>query len=131
MACRYGPDIAPSTTMRKGGLMILVAAVCFGAYVFYALLGVEPVKVTHTKLVRSAGQVSVQGELHNTGEDVGALELEIRYFDRSGRSLGRDTVSVEGLKNGATMNFTSRPRHMETVADYSIYLNHGRNAYGN
>jgi hypothetical protein len=117
--------------MRKGGLIILIAAVCFGAYVFYTLLGVEPVKVTHSKLVRSGNEVSVQGELRNTGEDVGALELEIRYFDRGGRSLGRDTVSVGELKNGARITFRSPPRQMAAVAEYSIYLNHGRNAYGN
>jgi hypothetical protein len=117
--------------MRNGAIIILLAALCFGAYVFFALLAVEPIKVAETHLIRSGDEVSVEGELRNTGADAGPLEVEIRYFDRSGRAIGNDKVAVGGLRSGGESHFRSVQRKLDGVADFSIYLNHGRNPYGN
>jgi hypothetical protein len=117
--------------MRKSAIMVLVAALCFVAYVFYSLTGVEPVKVADTRLVRSGDQVSVEGDVRNTGDDSGPLQLEVHYFDRDGHSIGKDVVSMDGLRHGAAAHFKSSPRPDDGVADFSIYLNHGRNPYGN
>lgn len=117
--------------MRKGTLAVLVAALFFAGLVFYTLLGAEPVKVSQTRLVRRGGQVSVQGEVHNTGDDCGPLQLEVRYYDREGRAAGKDVVSIDGLRRGEAAHFSSPPRADHGVADFSIYLNHGRNPYGN
>jgi hypothetical protein len=99
--------------------------------VFYALVGSEPVKVSEVRLVRSGGQISVQGEIRNTGDDSGPLQLEVRYYDRAGRTVGKDVVSIDGLRRGDSTRFSSSPRLDSGVADFSIYLNHGRNPYGN
>ena len=117
--------------MRKGALIVLLAALGFGAYVFFALTNVEPIKVAGSHLIRSGDEVSVEGELHNTGADAGPIEVEVRYYDRSGRAIGNDKISVEGLRSGAESRFRSTQRKLEGVADFSIYLNHGRNPYGN
>jgi hypothetical protein len=117
--------------MRNGAIIILLAALCFGAYVFFALLAVEPIKVAETHLIRSGDEVSVEGELRNTGADAGPLEVEVRYFDRSGRAIGNDKVAVGGLRSGGESHFRSAQRKLDGVADFSIYLNHGRNPYGN
>ncbi|MGA8644773.1 FxLYD domain-containing protein [Candidatus Binatus sp.] len=117
--------------MRKGAIIVLLGAVCFAAYVFYSLTGVEPVKVADTRLVRSGDRVSVEGEVRNTGDDTGPLQLEVRYFDRDGHSIGKDVVSMDGLRRGAVAHFKSSARPDDGVADFSIYLNHGRNPYGN
>ena len=117
--------------MRKGAIAILLGAVCFAGFVFYALLGSEPVKVSQVRLIRSGGQVSVQGEVRNTGDDSGPLEVEVRYYDREGRTVGKDVVSIDGLRRGDAAHFSSSPRVDRGVADFSIYLNHGRNPYGN
>ena len=117
--------------MRKGAIIVLLAALCFGAYVFFALITVEPITVAGTRLIRSGDEVSVEGELKNTGADAGPIEVEVHYFDRSGRAIGTDKVSVEGLRSGAESRFRSAQRKLEGVADFSIYLNHGRNPYGN
>ena len=42
--------------MRKGGVILLLGALCFAAYVLYSLTGVEPVKVADTRLVRSGNR---------------------------------------------------------------------------
>ena len=117
--------------MRKSAIIVLLAALCFAAYIFYSLNGVEPVKVAGTRLVRNGDRVSVEGEVRNTGDDTGPLELEVRYFDRDGHALGKDVVSMDGLRHGAASHFKSSPRPDAGVADFSIYLNHGRNPYGN
>ena len=74
---------------------------------------------------------SVEGEVRNTGDDTGPLQLEVRYFDRDGHSIGKDVVSMDGLRRGAAAHFKSSARPDDGVADFSIYLNHGRNPYGN
>lgn len=117
--------------MRRRGFLVLIVALLFASYVFYSLMVIEPVRVTRSAMVRRGDQVSVEGELHNTGEEVGALEIEIRYFDGSGRRLGTDTISVNDLKQGATSGFRGPPHNLAPGAGYSIFLNHGRNAYGN
>ena len=117
--------------MRKGTLAVLIAALFFAGLVFYALVGSEPVKVSQARLVRSSGQVSVQGEVRNTGDDCGPLQVEVRYYDREGRTVGSDVVSIDGLRRGDKARFSSPPRVDRGVADFSIYLNHGRNPYGN
>ena len=115
--------------MRRGAIIVLLAALCFA--VFYSLVGAEPVKVAGTRLVRSGDRVSVEGEVRNTGDDTGPLEVEVSYFDRDGHSLGKDVVSMDGLRHGAAAHFRSSPRPDDGLADFSIYLNHGRNPYGN
>jgi hypothetical protein len=117
--------------MRKGAIIVLLAALCFAGYVFYSLTAVEPVKVADTRLVRSGDLVSVEGEVRNTGDDTGPLQIEVHYFDRDGHSVGKDVVSMDGLRRGAATHFKSPPHRDEGVADFSIYLNHGRNPYGN
>ena len=117
--------------MRKGAIFILLAALCFAVYVLYSLTGVEPVKVAGTRLIRSGNQVSVEGDVRNTGDDTGPLQVEVRYFDRDGHSIGKDVVSMDGLRRGAATHFRSSPHPDDGVADFSIYLNHGRNPYGN
>ena len=117
--------------MRKKGIAILLGALCFAAFVFYSLVEYEPVKISQARLVRSGGEVSVRGEIRNTGDDSGPLQVEVRYYDRQGRTIGKDLVSIDGLRRGDAMHFSSSPRLDPGVADFSIYLNHGRNPYGN
>ena len=117
--------------MRRNAIIVLLGALCFAGYVFYSLAGAEPVKVNKTRLVRSGDQVLVEGEVYNTGDDTGPIQVEVRYFDRDGRSIGKDVVSMDGLRRGAAAHFKSSPRPDDGIADFSIYLNHGRNPYGN
>ena len=79
--------------------------------------------------VEDLGQVTI--EVRNTGDDTGPLELEVSYYDSNGRPRGKDVVSIGGLSRGASSHFKSPPRPDLSVADFSIYLNHGRNPYGN
>ncbi|HEY6417489.1 MAG TPA: FxLYD domain-containing protein [Candidatus Binataceae bacterium] len=117
--------------MRKGTLLILLGATAFVGLVFYLLANVEPVKVVASRLETKGASVVVQGEIKNTGPDVGPIDLDIRFYDRGGRNLGEDKVQVGGLKSGAAAKFSSRPLELSGATGFSIYLNHGRNPYGN
>jgi hypothetical protein len=105
--------------------------IAFAGFVFYSLLAVEPVKVVGSRLEHSGNRVFVAGWVRNTADQARQIELEIHYYDRNGRPLGQDTLTVDGLAAGAAQDFKSPQRSIDGVEDYSIYLNNGRNPYGN
>lgn len=121
----------PGHPMRKSTLAILIVAIAFAAFVFYSLFKVEPVRVVASHLERRGGQVFVDGSLKNTGPDLGPLDVEVHYYDANGRALGQDKIVVSGMKTGTEEHFATPPRALGDVSEFSIYLNHGRNPYGN
>jgi hypothetical protein len=116
--------------MRKGTTIVLIVAAGFVLYVFFSLLNAEPVKVS-SKLDRIGSVVFVAGELSNAGEASGPVTMEVRYYDQSGATIAKDTLNLNALAKGASESFQSQPRSLPGVASYSIYLNHGKNPYGN
>lgn len=118
--------------MRKGSIIILLVSAGFVVLVFVLLMRANPVKVVKDRLIRRGGRVYVAGELLNTSSHrTGWMDLEVHYYDRGGRPLGEDTLHVSPLKAGAEKPFRSPAHDLGTVADYSLYLNHGRDPYGN
>jgi hypothetical protein len=117
--------------MRKGGWIMVAAGAAFVVFVFYSLLSVEPVKVLGSHLEHDGNRVFVAGQIRNTADHPRVIELEIHYYDRNGRPLGQDTLTLDGLEAGAVREFKSPHRAIDGVEDYSIYMNNGRNPYGN
>ena len=117
--------------MRKGAWLMLASAFAFIGFVFYSLISVEPVKVVRSHLEHDRDRVFVAGQVRNTADHTRAIELEVHYYDRNGRALGQDTITLEGLEAGAVREFKSPPRVIGGVEDFSIYMNNGRNPYGN
>jgi len=109
----------------------LVTAAGFIGFVVYSLLWSEPVKVLHPRLEHSIDGAFVSGAVENTGASEESVSLEVRYYDRSGRQVASDTVRIDNLGSGATKDFKLPERSLPAQASYSIYLNHGRNSYGN
>lgn len=117
--------------MRKGTLVILLGAIAFVAIVFVLLVRNEPVKVVESRLVRHGAEVSVEGRLRNSGSDAGPLDLEVRYYAINGDALGEDVLKIKPLRAGSEQTFHTPSHDLAAVRSYSIYLNHGRNPYGN
>ena len=117
--------------MKKGSLLILVASLVFMALVFHSLFDVQPVQVLASRLERDNGKVFVVGEVKNTGSRPVGIDLEVHYYARDGQKLGQDTIALNDLKAGEIAPFRSPPRALPGVAEFSLYLNHGRNPYGN
>ncbi|HUY29230.1 MAG TPA: FxLYD domain-containing protein [Candidatus Binataceae bacterium] len=117
--------------MRKNSAVILLIAIAFAGFVFYSLWRVEPVRVANSRLEHRDGRIFVDGNLRNTGGDLGPVDVEVHYYDAGGRALGQDKVVIAGMKKDALAHFATPPRRLDGVSDFSIYLNHGRNPYGN
>lgn len=117
--------------MRKGTLLILLCAIGFVVIVFVLLMRAQPVKVVRDHLQHRGNQVFVAGEVHNTGPATGPMDLEIHYYDRTGRPLGEDTLKIGPLGAGAKERFRGPLHNSGSIEDFSLYLNHGRDPYGN
>jgi hypothetical protein len=117
--------------MRKGTLFILLGAIAFVAVVFVLLAHVQPIKVIDSRLEHEGDNVFVAGDLRNTGARPAALDLEIHYYDSAGRPLGEDRLKVGPLGAGAEEHFRGPVHPAGSVEDFSLYLNQGRNPYGN
>jgi len=117
--------------VRIGRVIGLVVAAGFVGFVVYSLLWSEPVKILHPRLEHSADGGFVTGSLENTGSGEESVNLEIRYYDGSGHQIASDIVKLDKIDTGATRNFSSPLRRLPADASYSIYMNHGRNPYGN
>jgi hypothetical protein len=117
--------------VKKGNIIILAASLVFVALVFHSLLDLQPVKVVSSHLERNNGEVFVAGKVRNTGPRAVAIDLEVHYYAKDGKKLGQDTISLNDLKAGEVEAFKSPARPLTGVAEFSLYLNHGRNPYGN
>jgi len=117
--------------MRKGTLFILLGAIAFVAVVFVLLAHVQPVKVIDSRLEHEGDSVFVAGDLRNTSARPAALDLEIHYYDHAGRPLGEDRLQVGPLDAGVKQHFRGPAHAARSVEDFSLYLNQGRNPYGN
>jgi len=117
--------------MRRGTWIMLVGGFAFAGFVIYSLFTLEPVRVVRSHLEHDGSRVFVTGVVRNTAEHARGIELEVHYYDRNGRPLGQDSLDLDGLQAGAMRDFKSPPRVLEGVEDFSIYLNNGRNPYGN
>ena len=114
-----------------GNALILAGAFAFVALIFAMLARVEPIEVVSSRLARSGDQVSVEGLLRNSGPTSGPISLEVRYFDNQGRRLGEDRVPLDNLRSGAEVRFSSPARRLAEVQSFTVYVDHGRNPYGN
>ena len=117
--------------MRTSNWIILAIGIAFAAYVFHSLARTEPVEVIQTRLEHQGGKVFVAGQVKNTGSSARTIDLEVHYYDRNGRPVGEDALQLNALGVGEVAAFKSPPHTLDGVADFSIYLNHGRNPYGN
>lgn len=117
--------------MKLGRVAGIVIAAGFVGFVAYSLLWSEPVKVLHPKLQHSTDGTFVSGAVENTGSSEESVSVEVRYYDSKGHQLGSDAVNINHLGSGATKDFRLPGRALPDDTTYSIYLNHGRNPYGN
>ena len=117
---------------RLGTLLIAGAAAAFAVMVFTMLAHVEPIEVVDSRLVRSGDSTFIQGKVRNAGSDAGPIAIQVRYFDTNGRKLAEDEVKLPRLGAGAEADFSSPARELPSdVRDFTIYVDRGRNPYGN
>lgn len=128
------PALSPTRRphLRTSTWIVLAFALGFTGFVFYSLLRVEPIQVMRSSLVRDGSQIYVAGEVQDKADTaVPAVKIELHYFDGNGRPVGQDTLIVGDLKPNESKEFRGPRHNFVGVRDYSIYVNHERNPYGN
>ena len=103
----------------------------FAAIVFALLSRAQPVKVLDSHFERDGDRVFVSGDLRNAGATAAEFDLEIHYFDRAGRAMGEDRLRIGPMQAGAEEHFRGPAHPAGSVQNFSLYLNQGRNPYGN
>lgn len=122
---------------RRGStriVRIMIGLSCvllFAGYMFWALRAEETFRVVTKKLERTEAGVVVSGEVYNTSASVGSVNVEVSFFNSDGRKVADETIVLENLPAGALAPFHTQPKMFADVRNYSIYLNAGRNMYGN
>ena len=112
-------------------LLWLALLVVFISYLIWALRAEEVFQVVHKKLEYTDAGVVVSGEIHNTATAASAVNVEVTFFDGRGRQLTKEVIALNNLEPGATAAFRTQPKMLTDVKDYTIYVNTGRNMYGN
>lgn len=117
--------------MRKSSLIVFLVLAGFTVFLIHSLFNVSPISVVGSHLERDGDRVFITGQLKNTSDRPAAIDLEVHYFDRTGRAIGQNTLSVDTIAAGGERGFKTPAMVLNGVADFSLYLNHGRNPYGN
>ena len=131
--CRFARILRKpgASCVRKSSLMVFVLVAGFTLFLIHSLFNVSPISVIGSHLEREGGRVFITGELRNTSDRPAAIDLEVHYFDRTGRAIGQNTMSLDAIAAGGVREFKTPAIVLNGVADFSLYLNHGRNPYGN
>jgi archaellum component FlaF (FlaF/FlaG flagellin family) len=112
-------------------LIWLMVLVVFVGYLLWALQSEEVFQVLNKRLEQTSAGVVVSGEIYNAAEATSTVNVEVTFFDGQGRQLGKEVVTVDNLSAGATVPFRTKPQLLGDVRNYTIYVNTGRNMYGN
>ena len=112
-------------------LLWLTVLISFVVYLLWALRAEETFQVMNKKLEYTDSGVLVSGEIRNTAATVATVNVEVTFFDARGRQLGKETIALPNLEAGTTTAFRTQPKLLTDVKDYTIYVNAGRNMYGN
>jgi hypothetical protein len=117
--------------MRSTSIIALVVLFLVAGLIFWSFKRATPVTVVDTRLERIGGLVRIEGTLRNDSAQPTAIDVEVHYYDRSGRAIGQNEVSVPNIPAGGVRQFRTPELSLSDVANFSLYLNHGRNPYGN
>jgi hypothetical protein len=117
--------------MRSSSLIVLVVLVAIAGLIAWSFHSAAPVAVLSSHLERGQGMVYVEGKLRNASSSPAAIDVEVHYYDGNGRAIGQNEVSLAKIPAGGVSDFKTPPLSLDGVTDFSIYLNHGRNPYGN
>lgn len=124
--------MARSRNKRKVRVLLgLIGILGFAGYMIWALRTEASIRVISKKLERTAAGVVVSGEVYNASQARTSVNVEVSFFNNDGRKLANEVIELHNLPVGGSAPFHTQPREIANVKDYSIYINSGRNMYGN
>jgi hypothetical protein len=105
------------------GLAVLIAVVV-------SLRSEERFVVESSHLERTPGGVRVVGTLLNRGAAAPQVQVEVTIVGEDGRAEKAEDIELRDVAEGERVPFSTALRPGNARA-YSIYVNEGRNMYGN
>ncbi len=109
----------------------IACGVLFAGYLFWSLRAEETFRVLNKSLEQTQNGVVVSGEIYNASPGPASVNVEVSFFDPAGRQLANEVVTLNEVAVGASAPFRTQPKNLPQVKNYSIYVNTGRNMYGN
>ena len=109
----------------------IAVALLFAAFVFWNFGGADRFAVSGVILEQTAGGAVLSGTVRNRGERAPLVNVEVTFFGPDGREVHKEVVELRDLDAGKDLPFRTPPRSGREVASYSVYINAGRNPYGN
>jgi hypothetical protein len=103
----------------------------FVSYLVWSLRQEEIFHVLNNRLEQTEAGIVVSGEVYNASSKTATVNVEVLFFDGNGHQLAKEVLVLEALAVGASAPFRTAPRLLTEMKDYTIYLNTGRNMYGN
>ena len=103
----------------------------FVVYLLWTLWAEEKVRIVSKTLEHTDAGVVVSGEVYNAASAVTSVKVEVSFFNGSGHKLAEEVVELDNLPVGVSTSFHTQPKPLTDVRDYTIYINAGRNMYGN
>jgi len=124
--------MARSRHKRKARTILgLIGVLGFASYMLWALRVEDSIRVISKKLEQTAAGIVVSGEIYNASEATTSVNIEVSFYSHTGQKLADEVVELQALPVGGSAPFRTQPRKIANVKDYSIYINSGRNMYGN
>jgi len=114
----------------RGRLLTLAAFAAMIAAVWASMRGEERFVVESPRLERGALGSRVLGAVRNAGDPARVVNVEVTTVSGASGQTEKETIELRDLAAGETRPFASTPKAAE-VRTFSVYVNEGRNPYGN
>ena len=114
----------------RGTVITVVAAGLIALAVVFSLRTEERFAVEEPRVEPGAEGARVVGTLVNHGDAAPRVLVEITVVGEDGRAREKESLELRDVGAGAHLAFSSKA-YADPIRTYSIYVNEGRNPYGN
>lgn len=114
----------------RGRFLTLAAFAAMVAAVWLSMRTEERFVVESPRLERTPAGARVVGSIRNPGAPAGLVKVEVTTVSGATGQTEKETLELRDVASGETREFASTPKSAE-VRNFSVYVNEGRNPYGN
>lgn len=116
--------------MKRGTWLTLAAFAAMVAAVWLSMRSEERFVVDSPRLESGTDGARVLGSIRNTGAPAKIVKVEVTTVSGAAGHTEKETLELRDVDSGETRAFASTPKKAE-VRNFSVYVNEGRNPYGN
>jgi len=116
--------------MKRGSWLTIAALAATVAAVWLSMRTEERFVVESPRLESGTEGARVLGSIRNTGAPAKIVKVEVTTVSGAAGHTEKETLEILDVGTGETRTFASTPKRAE-VRNFSVYVNEGRNPYGN